>query len=137
MEAEAEDYSTRSEFSIGRLQSSQLQSIHCRDLINHGSIIRALEFSDDGSLLVSGGAGDLVHLWNVDQVLNNRSGAKSIPTAVLKVTSEFIGVPPFSMAISPDNSRIVIAGSYPYIFSYDAHTQVHNNNYCILCLFIN
>lgn len=114
--------------SIGRLES-----IPCRDLINHGSIIRALEFSDDGSLLVSGGAGDLVHLWNVDQILNNRSG-KSIPSAVLKVTSEFIGSPPFSMAISPDNNRIVVAGSYPYIFSYDAHTQVYDST-CLVVYF--
>ena len=82
-------------------------------------MIRAVEFSDDGSLLVSSGGGDIVLIWNVEQIIN---AAKTTPRSVLKVTSDFIGDPPFSLAISPDNNRIFVGGDYPHIYIYDSQT---------------
>ena len=62
-------------FSAGRLASSE--TLHCKNLTGHHSaVIRAMDFSEDGSLLVSGGGDDRVLVWRMDQVLDR---SRSIP----------------------------------------------------------
>ena len=111
----------RSHLPSGFSDSQKL--VHSKDLISHGSVIRAVEFSDDGSLLVSSGFGDLVLIWNLDLGIE---AAITNPTSVLRITSDTISDPPFSLAISPDNNRIFVGGDYPHIYIYDSHTQVLN-----------
>ena len=99
----------RNGFSADRLDANQ--TVHCKDLTGHSSLIRALEFSDDESLLVSGGRDDRVLIWNMNDV------NATTPT-VLKVTPEE-DFDLFALAISPDNSRIIVGGGYPDVLVYD------------------
>ena len=56
------------------LLSSSAQSLGSRDLIGHhsGKSINVVEFSDDGSWLVSGGDDGRVLLWPTGNVLNDQ-----------------------------------------------------------------
>lgn len=99
------------------------RAVHCKDLTGHSSVIRAIEFSDDGSLFASGGDGDRpVLVWRMDQVLN---GTRSAVPFVLKIQNNF---QVFCLAISPDNSRIFVSGRPENmgedILVFDAQTQV-------------
>ena len=85
-------------FSFDGIDDSA-RAVHCKDLTGHSSVIRAIEFSDDGSLLVSGGDCDRPTLdWRMDQVLNG--SRRSIPVVLDDPPKSLKG---FSLAISPDN----------------------------------
>jgi len=80
----------------------QSQPVHCKDLLGHSEVIRAIEFSNDGSLLVSGGDGGRpVLIWRMDQVLSDRTH-QPVPSE-LKVTRNDFKL--YSLAVSPDKSR--------------------------------
>ena len=103
-------------FSAERLVNDR--PFHCKDLRGHSSGIKALEFSDDGSLLVSGGDGDQpVLIWRMDQVLDR--SRQPVPS-VLKVKPKDFKL--FSVAISPDNSRIFVGGRDKEVFIHDTQT---------------
>ena len=99
----------RNGLSADRLDANQ--TVHCKDLTGHSSLIRALEFSDDESLLVSGGRDDRVLIWNMNHI------NATTPTG-LKITPEE-DFDLFALAISPDNSRIIVGGGYPDVLVYD------------------
>ena len=109
--------SSRRGFSVERL--NQTQAVHCQNLTRRDSgIIRAIEFSDDGSLLVSGGDGDRpVLIWRMDQVLDRTR--LPVPS-VLKVQPKDFTL--FSLAISSDNSRIFIGGRDQFVYIHDTQT---------------
>ena len=104
-------------FSAERL--SQSQPVHCKDLLGHSEVIRAIEFSNDGSLLVSGGDGDRpVLIWRMDQVLANRT--RQTVLSVLKVTRNDFKL--YSLAVSPDNCRIFVGGRDQAVYVHDTQT---------------
>jgi WD40 repeat protein len=100
-------------FSADRLNANQ--TVHCKDLTGHSSLIRAIEFSDDESLLVSGGRDDHVLIWNMSKV--------NVTPTVLKVSADQDS-DLFALAISPDNGRIIVGGSDPDIVVFDTKTYI-------------
>ena len=83
-----------------------IRSIHCKDLASQSSVIRVIEFSDDGSLLVSGGDGNRsVLVWRMDKVLGGTHNA--VPVG-LEDTPKNLQV--FSVAITPDKNCIFVGG---------------------------
>ena len=108
--------STRDGLSVGR-PDGQNHLIQSKHLAGHSSVVRAAEFSDDGSMLVSGGDGGRILIWNMNQVLN-RSQTPT-PTILKLAQSNFST---FSLAISADNNRIFVSGRSKDILIYDTHT---------------
>ena len=106
-------FSIRNGFSVGRLSQNQLmKSVNLSD---HTSPFYAIEFSNDGSLLVSGGEGGRILMWNMEQVLDSTHTAST-----LRVTPKNFSAR--SLAISADNSRIFAGGSVPGIYVFDTNT---------------
>ena len=92
--------------SAERLSSSQ--PLNCRDLIGHHGDdegINVVEFSNDGSLFVSGGDGGRILLWPTSKAVDKNWKPK--PTAIETEHEK----PIWCLAISPDNRRIFIGGS--------------------------
>ena len=109
----------RNGFSTERLGLPH--SMHNRDLAGHSAVVRSIEFSNDGSLLVSGGNDDRVLIWNIDQVFDMTRA--QTPTS-LKVPKMNLAL--FSLAFSPDNSRIIIGGGN-HVFIHDTNTLLKLN----------
>ena len=99
--------------SAERLSSSQ--PLNCRDLIGHhgkGSI-DVVEFSDDGSLFVSGGRDGRVLLWPTSKAVDEKWKPK--PTEMETKQEDYI----WCLSISPDNRRIFSGG-------FDCKLLIHN-----------
>ena len=83
-------------FTAQRQQMESSQLFRYQELTGHTDFIRAIEFSDDGTHLVSGGGDSTVRLWSLNQ---GRSGWNS--TEMETKQTEVM-----CLAISPDNRRI-------------------------------
>ena len=82
---------------------SSSQPLNCRDLIGHHGDdegINVVEFSNDGSLFVSGGDGGRILLWPTSKAVDKNWKPK--PTAIETEHEK----PIWCLAISPDNRRI-------------------------------
>ena len=98
-------------FSVHRKESEVPSSFHYKDLIGHKGGIIAVEFSDDGALLASGGRDNIVRLWPISQN----------PVASIKMEtrhSSFV----YSLAFDPDNRRLFSGGLDGKIFIHDVQT---------------
>ena len=104
----------RNGFSVARLGQNQLMK--SMTLLDHTSLVYAIEFSNDGSLLVSGGDRGQVFIRKMEQVLDSTRTS----SALLKVTSKNFSAR--SLAISADNSRIFAGGSDHEISVFDTNT---------------
>ena len=82
---------------LKKIESSQL--FRCRKLVGHGKVVLETEFSEDGSLLVSGGWEPFVRLWSLNQ---NRNG-ECTPIAIMETMHKG---DIRCLAFSPDNRRI-------------------------------
>ena len=98
-------------FTAQRQQMESSELFRYQELTGHTHNIRAIEFSDDGAHLVSGGEDNTVRLWSHNQ---GRDGWNSteIETHELIVTC---------LAISPDNRRI-FSGGYMDVLIHDTTT---------------
>ena len=84
---------------------SSSKSLRNRDLVGqHDRGVNAVEFSDDGSFFVSGGDDGRVVLWPKDKVIDKQWA----PEATAMDTKH--GGIAFSLAVSPDNERILSGG---------------------------
>ena len=83
-----------------------------QELTGHTDDIRAIEFSDDGTHLVSGGRDKTVRLWSHDE---GRDEWNSIEMESKHEAAVYC------LAISPDNRRI-FSGGYDEVLIHDTTT---------------
>ena len=98
-------------FSVHRKESNVPSSFHCKDLMGHTNRILAVEFSDDGTLLASGGRDTIVRLWSISQ---NPVASIQMET---RHASAVIG-----LAFASDNRRLFSAGLDGKIYIHDVQT---------------
>ena len=92
------------------MESTQL--FHYEELTGHTDLIAAMEFSEDGALLVSGGVDKTVLLWSLNSSRNEWNSAEMETKHESSV---------YCLAISPDNQRIFSGG-------YDKKILIHDTN---------
>ena len=92
------------------MESSQL--FRYQELTGHTDLIWAIEFSDDGAHLVSGGGDSTVRLWSLNQ---GRSGWNS--TEMETKQTEVV-----CLAFSPDSQRIFSGGYDEKVLIHDTYT---------------
>lgn len=113
------NFSSITEISASRVSSSK--PFHSRDLIGeHGdkTEVGSVEFSDDGSFFVSGGADGRVLLWSTDSALS----PKCNPKATAMDARHNPGGDILGLSISPDNNRIFSGADDDKLFVHDAKT---------------
>ena len=82
------------------------------DLVGHINTVSAMEFSEDGSLLVSGGVDKSVRLWSIGiQTLDDDQPSKKMEKNHSAVV--------LCLAVSSDNRRIFSGGMDSFVFIHD------------------
>ena len=105
-------------FAASRQQQSRF--FECRHLIGHTNSILPMEFSTDGSFIVSGGGDKTVRLWSLSS--NVATEETQISTSLYHQMRTKHESDVGCVAISPDSSRIFSGGSDSKIFVHDART---------------
>ena len=100
-------------FSARRRQVESSQLFRCRELTGHTGDIFSMKFSDDGSLLVSGGLDKTVRLWSLNQGRDQWNSMVMEAKHSHQVTC---------LAFSPDNCRIFSGGHDNKVFIHDTNT---------------
>ena len=85
--------------------------------MGHTDSILAMEFSTDGSFIVSGGADKNVRLWSLLNDTNEETQATEVNQMMTKHESAV-----YCGAISSDSSRILSGGIDSKLFVHDART---------------
>ena len=85
----------------------------------HVGTVNAIEFSDDGTLLASGGSDKIVRLWPISQV-TAAEGTRNPIVPVQMVAKNNPAV--CSLAFTPNNSRLLSAGLDGKILIHDIQT---------------
>ena len=101
-------------------QRQQMESSHLfryQELTGHTDNIRAMDFSDDGAHLVSGGGDKTVRLWSLNQ---GRDGGRINSTEMETKHQDQVRC----LAFSPDNNRIFSGSDDNKIFIHDTHTLI-------------
>jgi len=96
----------------------QSRFFQCRDIVGHTEGILAMEFSTDGSFIVSGCGDKTVRLWSLCNVPTEETQA----TAVHQTMRTKHKFRVHCVAISPDSCRIFSGGMDSKIFVHDALT---------------
>ena len=94
-----------------QIESSQL--FRYQELSGHTASIFSMEFSDDGTLLISGGGDQTVRLWSIDQDLvewNSTAMETKHDNSVV------------CLAFSPDNQRIFSGGMDKGVLIHDTRS---------------
>ena len=106
-------------FAVHRKESTATSSFHCKDLLGHSRYVETVEFSDDGTLLASGGLDKIVRLWPISNKAEVERG--HIPIAPIEMETRHDSVV-YSLAFAPDNRRIFSDGSDSKILIHDVET---------------
>lgn len=107
-------------FAVHHNESDVISSFHCKDLLGHKSTVHSVEFSDDGTLLASGGWDTIVRLWPISQEAVDDSQNPIIPIEMKKRHKKVAS----SLAIAPNNSRIFSGDwSEQSVFIHDVETK--------------
>ena len=101
---------------------SFLQPVHCKDLQANKKVSYAVTFSDDGSLLVSGGVEKHLILWRTGDIIHDRDVRN--PMSCIRTENCII-----SLAITPDNSRIFSGG-------FGGTFQIHDTQTLVLLIIL-
>ena len=100
-------------FSAHRQQIVSSQLFRSQELTGHTGSIIAMEFSDDGTLLVAGGKDKTVRLWYLNQGHGERNSTEMEAKHELNVTC---------LAFSPDNHRIFSGGLDKKVLIHDTRS---------------
>ena len=98
-------------FAVHRKKSTATSSFHCKDLLGHSRYVETVEFSDDGTLLASGGLDKIVRLWPIS---NKAEAPIEMETSHDSVV--------YSLAFASDNRRLFSGGSDSKILIHDVET---------------
>ena len=90
------------------------------DLLGHSRVVNALEFSDDGTLLASGGFDKIVRLWPISRQGEAGRGRNSIIAPIEMETRHASNVN--CLAFAPDNRRLFSGGTGGKIFIHAVET---------------
>jgi len=93
------------------------QHLHKKDLLAHFGCVNAVEFSGEGSLLVSGGDDRRVLLWQVDKAITDN--VKYNPVAMEAEHRSNI----FCLGFDSDNTRIYSGGNDEQVIVHDMITK--------------
>jgi len=94
---------------------------HCQDLIAHNGGVIKNEFSEDGTLLASGGLDKIVRLWPIGNSTGNEKDT-IIPIKMKTIHEPCI----YCLAISSDNRRLFSGEKNGNVFIHDIPTLVYN-----------
>jgi WD repeat-containing protein 22 len=86
----------------------------CRHVGYHYGQIEAIEFSNDGTMLASGGYDTILRLWPVSQALDK----EIVPFQMEKRHNSIV----LCLAIASDNSRLFSGGQDMKILIHDVQT---------------
>jgi WD40 repeat protein len=104
-------------FAVNHHQLDSSQRFHCRNLTGHTSGVVGLEFSKDGTLLVSGGYDKIVRLWPISSVTRN----EQCPIIPIEMKTRHVSHV-YSLAITSDNRRLFSGGAGGKVFIHDVAT---------------
>ena len=117
-----ETFAAKCLFAVHQRKESDVTSLfNCRDLLGHTGYARAVEFSDDGALLASGGYDEIVRLWHISsQAQVERGQHPTVPIEMKTRQKSIVN----SLAFTPDNQRLFSAGMSGKILIHDVQTWV-------------
>ncbi|XP_055599396.1 DDB1- and CUL4-associated factor 5 [Uranotaenia lowii] len=91
------------------------KNLYKKDLVSHYGCVNAIEFSQEGELLVSGGDDRRVLLWHVDKAIMD----KEVPAAMQKQHLSNI----FCLGMDSRNARIFSGGNDDVVIVHDVQTK--------------
>ena len=92
---------------------------YCRNLTGHTGGVGGIEFSEDGTLLASGGYDKIVRLWSIGKTTGNEQRIIDMIEMKTKHKSDVL-----CLAISPDNGRLFSGGKDGKVFIHDISSWV-------------
>ena len=102
-------------FAVHRKKMDHSLKFNCRDLTGHGGSIAAIEFSDDGTLLASGGEDQIVRLWPLSKAVEDGRNVSIVPIEMEDMHESRV----CCLALSSDNERLFSGDSLGQVFIHD------------------
>ena len=95
-------------------------TFHCSRDLRHPLVgtVNAIEFSDDGTLLASGGSDKIVRLWPISQAAAEGTRNPIVPVQMIAKNNPAV----CSLAFTPKNCRLLSAGLDGKILIQDIQT---------------
>ncbi|XP_037046872.1 DDB1- and CUL4-associated factor 5 [Bradysia coprophila] len=100
--------------TIFRERLNVAKTLYKKDLISHFGCVNAIEFSEEGEWLISGGDDRRVLLWHLEEAI----AGKSEPRAMEKQHESNI----FCLGFNSNNTRIFSGGNDDMVNVHDVHT---------------